>query len=207
MVFDEAYLLAENYFEQIIKLMMWYREVLQIRHTPAQFLVFSSLWSSKLKRFIDENLPFLSTITENKLEASNHGQTHYVVDECGCERFDKTNKILKQLKVCVDEDKKTMIFVADDQTSTYIRDILVNKCKFSNVAIITEQTNHDQINELEKKWESWHLVDKSHLIKKRHNTNLILILSDSCARFININNAKCIIHYSFPSKFIIIDLD
>ena len=79
----------------------------QIRPTPAQFLVFSSLGSSKLKRFIDENLPFLSTITKNKLEASNHGQTNYVVDECGCERFDKMNKILKQLKVCVDEDKNT----------------------------------------------------------------------------------------------------
>jgi len=47
MVFDEAYLLAENYFEQISKVMMCYREVLQIRPTPAQFLVFSSLWSSK----------------------------------------------------------------------------------------------------------------------------------------------------------------
>jgi hypothetical protein len=84
MVFDEAYLLVERFYKQISTLMMCYAEVLQMSSnlTRAQFLVFSSLWSSKLKRFIDENLPFLSTITEKKrgkvyfLRRCSHSAAH-----------------------------------------------------------------------------------------------------------------------------------
>ncbi len=142
MVFDEAYLLVERFYKQISALMMCYAEVLQMSSnlTRAQFLVFSSLWSSKLKRFIHKYLPKLSMLTDNKLEASYYGQTHHVVDECSCESIAKLKKIPKILKGCVEEDKNTVIFVADDQTSTHIRDILVNKLNFANVNILTEQT-------------------------------------------------------------------
>ena len=117
--------------------MMCYGEVLQMSSNFTRTISCLLFFMVKQARFIDEYLPYLSIITESKLEASNHGQTHYVVDECGCEVINKMKKILKQLKVCVDADKNTLIFLANGVQS-YVRDILIKKCNFRNVDISTE---------------------------------------------------------------------
>ena len=201
MVFDDACLLVERFYKQVYTLIQCYTELLKLRASlsQAQFIVFSSLWSTNLKRFLERYLPSMAMLTDNKLEASYFGQTHHVIDEC--DKESKLKKVLQILKTCVSEDKNTVIFVENDDTATFIRDILADRLNFANVSLLTEQTTNAKITELENKWTTWHQIDKSHLKNKQLNTNLTLICTDKTARFVDINNAKCIIHHEFPSKF------
>ena len=77
MVIDEAHLVLEKFPQQMRVLMSRYHDLLMVneKQSIAQFILFSSLWSTKLKTFIDAYLLDRVIITTNKLEASHFGQT------------------------------------------------------------------------------------------------------------------------------------
>lgn len=100
MVIDEAHLVLEKFPKQMRVLMSRYYDLLCVNESQsiAQFVLFSSLWSTKLKRFIDAYLLDKAVIISNKLEASHYGQTEHMVMECSSND--------KKLQKCLGKIKK-----------------------------------------------------------------------------------------------------
>lgn len=200
MVLDEAYLLIEKFPTQMRVLMSCYSDVLNLcsDKTFSQFVVFSSLWSIKLKKFIEKFIHKPGVVLDNKLEASFYGQTQHILDEC-TSSTNKMKKIQNILTKCCADNKNTIIFTPNDQCTLDIKDDLVTKFGYANVNTIVEKLHESKIHEIEEKWATWDSADKNELINKRLNTNLILICSENSIKYVNISTAKSVVHYDFPS--------
>ena len=76
-VIDEAHLVLEKFPQQMRVLMSGYHDLFTVneKQSIAQFILFTTIWSTKLKTFIDAYLLDRVIITTNKLEASHFGQT------------------------------------------------------------------------------------------------------------------------------------
>lgn len=84
MVIDEAHLVLEKFPQQMKVLMSRYRDLLEVNENQAvaQFILFSSLWSTKLKTFMEAYLLDRVVIITNKLQSSHYGQTEHMIVEC-----------------------------------------------------------------------------------------------------------------------------
>jgi superfamily II DNA/RNA helicase len=188
MVIDEAHLVLEKFPHQMRVLMARYHDLLVVneRQAIAQFVLISSMWSTKLKSFIDAYLLDRVIISNNKLEASYFGQTQHTIEECtGVD--DKLRKCVHLLRNIQEKQKNTVIFTNKSDQAIFLYDYLTNKLNYTNINVIIEHTNVSNINEIQNAWSL--------------NTKLqILICEDSMSKLIEIDNAQCIIHYDFPSS-------
>ena len=201
LVFDESDILIERFPKQLRTLMACYTDMLKIctEQTVAQFVLFSSQWTTKLKYFIQKFIPYPAYVFDNKLESSYFGQTQHVLEECD-EDSSKIKKIHSILKQACRLNKNTVLFTSSDSVSRKLNDILTIKLGYTNVCLALDFMNEHELSCLQNKWSQWDSIDKTNLIEKKLNLNLILVCTEHSIRFINISNAKCIINWDFPSS-------
>jgi len=82
-VFDEANYLIERFYDQMSVLINCYRIVLANLYPEkmiAQFIIFTSMWSTQLKHFLDNYLPKVSMCytSDNKIESAFYGQCKHI---------------------------------------------------------------------------------------------------------------------------------
>ena len=186
MVIDEAHLVLEKFPQQMRVLMSRYHDLLMVneKQSIAQFILFSSLWSTKLKTFIDAYLLDRVIITTNKLEASYFGQTQHAVEEC-VTKEEKITKCLDLIKNISHIRKNTIVFTNKSDSAVCLHDYMKHKLMLPNVSLALEHTNVLNMREIEKQWslsQEWQ----------------ILICEDSVSKYLDIDNAQCIIHFDFP---------
>jgi hypothetical protein len=198
LVLNEANVLLERFPRQIQTLMHNYSNLLRLneKQSIAQFILFSSQWSLRMRTFVDSYMLDPVMLITNKLEASNYGQVHHVVSECM-----DTNDKLRRFQLFIENlsnvhnQKNTIVITKNSMHCKTLFDTLA-ALSFSNIACINEQSKQSHIDRIEQEWANW--VTKKTNSK---NNNMILVCVESMLKCININNAQCILHYDFaPSK-------
>jgi superfamily II DNA/RNA helicase len=98
---DEAHLLLEKFPAQMRVLMSRYGDLLRVNENQsvAQLVLFSSLWSTRLKSFIGSYLLEPAYLLANKLEAAHFGSTEHSIFDCSASTSDRTS--LKKLSKCL----------------------------------------------------------------------------------------------------------
>jgi superfamily II DNA/RNA helicase len=215
-VFDEAHILVEKFPRQIKTLIAHYSNLLNVNDNQAiaQLIAFTSQWSPKLRKLVDDYFYDPVILADNRLESSYFGQTHHVLKECTSlkdkishlisfiqdiniyrNNFEEDEDILKKIK-------NTVIFVNDRETGFNLYAQL-NKANIFNVNLIHEYTQHKDIEKVEKLWNQYNLnfIKKLTINRnsKKININLILIIQDSMLKYINIDCAKLVINFDLPS--------
>jgi superfamily II DNA/RNA helicase len=189
-VFEEMHLLLDKYPKQIKALMSHYSNLLKINENQhiAQFCLFSSQWSNKLKSFIDSYLLEPIYIINNRLESSYIGQTCHIVREYNS-RLEKTHHLKQIVDSVCSCSKNTIIFTETNKSGDEIYQLLLN-LNLPNVQYVNAQTHSVNIKLIETKWRNWDLSKEA--------ANLILVLVQDSIHNINVDNARCIVHYDFP---------
>lgn len=91
------------------------------------------------------------------------------------------------VKTINEKKKNTIIFTSQSDHALYIYNYLVTKLNYSNVNVIAESTNISSIRDIQKVW-------------TKSDTFQILICVESVSKFLEIDNAQCIIHFDFPNS-------
>jgi ATP-dependent RNA helicase TDRD12 len=187
-IIDEANIVLEKYPKQMRALMDTYANLLKFdrRQKVAQFILFSSTWSTKLRDFVssyfmDETISF-----ESKLEASYFGNVNHIVHEIKNKGNDKLDKLIGLIET--NTDKNVIIFINDNSFASLLYKFLKKRGYLAQ--IIDDQTNHFTVNAITNEW----------LELAEVNKQLILICSQTMLTFLTIRNATCIIHFEFPQN-------
>jgi superfamily II DNA/RNA helicase len=203
LVFDEANVLVEKFPRQIKTLMSHYHNLLKINDNQpvAQLILMTHYWSNKLNIFLQSYMMSRVVIATNKLEASYLGRTHHIMQECDNDHNPKLknlNDILSRISSNTKVIKHTIIFANKDAND--LAKMLINMYNYSNVNLIHKGAKALDIKQIEQKWKE--IDDKPISYDENNNSkenkNLILIIDQSSINYVNIDNAKCIIHYDFP---------
>ena len=211
MVLDEANVLIEKFSRQMKTLMSHYGNLLAIndRQTVVQFVLIANYWSNKLRHFMSSFLMERALITTNRLEASYFGQTHHTTYECSSpdDKLGYLNEILGTLCRSSPEGgqpKNTVIFTNSQSHAVEIGRLLL-KWGYANVSCVHKETPMMDIRAVEKKW-----LDFDRFLSRQYdyditdrpgtNRNLILVCDQDSIRYLNIPNAKCVIHFDFPKS-------
>jgi len=206
LVFDQANILVEKFPRQIKTLINRYHNSLKINDLQpiAQFILISTHWSNKLNIFLDSYMMSRVIITTNKLEASYFGRTQHVIYECEESSSAKLKNCLELLKTIsfvsdASQPKHTIIFTNKSESVIELGKVLINVYNYSNVNLIHRGVADLIIKKIEKMWNEVDSKTNSEL-KSHENKNLILIIEQHSVNYINIDNAKCILHYDFPKS-------
>lgn len=188
-VYDEASVVLDKYQKQVKALMDHYGQLLKVDSTQpiAQFILYSSVWSLNLKKFIDLYFLGEAVLIESKLEASHFGYVNQIVHEFS-KRNDRKRKLLQLLEKY--ESSNIIVFVNDNKFSLYLYEFL-KKIGFSP-QLINEQTNYLTVDMISKDWCGQVSTNK---LKQR-----ILICVQSMLPTIDIKSANIVVHFDFPQR-------
>ena len=208
LVFDEANILVEKFPRQIKTLISHYHNLLKIndRQQVAQFILITNYWSNKLNVFLDSYMMARVIVTTNKLEASYFGRTQHIINECDeiiRPKADYLHRILRKVSYNDEpsQNKNTVIFTNKHESVIEIGKVLINMHDYANVNLVHRGISAINIQQIENKWNSFDSdSQQSHATRTYKNRNLILIIEQHSINHININNAKCVIHYDFPAS-------
>ena len=211
-VFDEAHILVEKFPKQIKTLMSHYNNLLNVNDNQniAQLMAFTSQWSPKLRKLVDDYFYDRVIIGENKLEGSYFGQTHHVLKDC-LSMNQKINHLIsfiqdisiykynvEDIESVFNKIKHTIIFVEHAEIGSNLYDQL-RKANFFNLNLIHKYTQHKDIEKIEKLWNQFDIKNLTNTRdSKRTNVNLILIIQDEMLKHVNIDCAKLVIHFDLP---------
>ena len=206
LVFDQANVLVEKFPRQIKTLINRYHTCLKIndQQPVAQFILMSNYWSNKLNVFLDFYMMSRVIVATNKLEASYFGRTQHVIYECeesSSAKFKTLLEILKKVSFVNDgsQPKHTIIFTNKNDSAIEIGKALINVYNYSNVNLVHSGVADLNIKKIEQKWNEIDLKTASNL-KPHENKNLILIVEQHSINYLNIDNARCILHFDFPKS-------
>lgn len=206
LVFDQANILVEKFPRQIKTLVNRYHNCLKLndQQPVAQFILMSNNWSNKLNVFLDSYMMSRVIISTNKLESSYFGRTQHVIYECeesSNAKFKTLLEILKKISYTNDEEhpKHTIIFTNKNESVIEIGKALINVYNYANVNLVHRGVSDLIIKKIETKWNE--IDSKPSLgLKSNENKNLILIVEQHSINYLNIDNARCILHFDFPKS-------
>ena len=181
---DEANIVLEKYPIQMKALMGSYANLLKVeaRQKIAQFILFSSTWSNKLKEFVSMYFMDETILFESKLEASYFGNVNHIVHEVKIAN-DKLSKLIDLIKM--NANNSIIIFINDNACANLLNRYLKKKGYLASV--IDDQTSQASINSITNEW-----------LESAASKQLILICSQAILNFLDVRNASCVIHFDFP---------
>lgn len=183
---DEANIVLEKYPKQMKTLMDIYANLLKIevRQKIAQFILFSSTWSDKLKEFVSLYFMDETILFESKLEASYFGNVNHIVHEVKS-ISSKVEKLIELIEM--NKKYSILIFINENVSAQKLFSYLRKKGYYTQ--LIDDQTNENDASLISNEWS-----------ESSSSKQLILICSQSTLTFLNIRNASCVIHFDFPQS-------
>ena len=185
-VIDEANIVLDKYAKQAKALMDSYTNFLkiQVKKNVAQFILFSSTWSSKLKNFISCFFTDETILFESKLEASYFGNVNHIVHEVDS-ISEKASKLIELIET--NQKSSVLITINDSISANKLYKYLRKKGYYAQ--IVDDQSNDETLTSISNEWS-----------ESASSKQLILICSQLTLTFLNIRNATCVIHFDFPQN-------
>ncbi|NWI93944.1 DBP2 helicase, partial [Pitta sordida] len=190
LVLDEIEVLFSETSEQVFTILDCYKKVsAQAPGKPLhQIIAVGTQWNKYISRLMKEfmNDPYI-VITAIE-EAAIYGNVQQVVQPC-----ETSNKIAELLKIL-------------DFTRKNIQKVLVFSDSGNEVEMIHKALKRNSVVSLRKHKESkCNAKCVSERWKKMHisGTPVVLVLTDDCLQPLEITDATCVIHFSFPSSEIL----
>jgi ATP-dependent RNA helicase TDRD12 len=183
-VIDEANIVLDKYGKQVQTLMDSYANFLkiQIKKKVAQFILFSSTWSNKLKDFVSCFFTDETILFESKLEATYFGNVNHIVHEVDSIK-EKVDKLIKLIET---NEKNSILITMNESVSVHKLQKYLKKKGF-HAQVVEDQTDEENLSSISNQW-----------LEFSSTKQLILICSQLALTFLKIRNATCVIHFDFP---------
>ncbi|XP_021264068.1 putative ATP-dependent RNA helicase TDRD12 isoform X2 [Numida meleagris] len=188
LILDEIEVLFSEAAEEVFIILDYYKKNLiteEWKYSPHQIIAVGTQWNKHIGSLIKEfmNDPYI-VITALE-EASIYGNVQQVVQYCVSS--ERTAVLLKILDFTPNNLQKVLVFTNSvDEVET------VHKALKSN-SIFAFKIHKEMEFNFKCFLEHW---TKSY----SNGSHVVLVLTDDCMQFLEITDASCVIHFSFPSS-------
>uniref|UniRef100_A0A669R6P5 Putative ATP-dependent RNA helicase TDRD12 n=1 Tax=Phasianus colchicus TaxID=9054 RepID=A0A669R6P5_PHACC len=188
LILDEIEVLFSEAAEQVFVILGYYKKNLvneEWKYSPHQIIAVGTQWNKHIGRLIKEfmNDPYI-VITALE-EASIYGNVQQVVQRCVSS--ERTAVLLKIMDFTPNNLQKVLVF-----TNSVDEVEIVHKALKSNSILAFKIHKEIEFN-FKDFLEHWTKSFSS-------GSRVVLVLTDDCMQFLEITDASCVIHFSFPSS-------
>eukprot|EP00076_Gallus_gallus_P025424 XP_015147963.1 putative ATP-dependent RNA helicase TDRD12 isoform X2 [Gallus gallus] len=188
LILDEIEVLFSEAAEQVFVILDYYKKSLiteEWKYSPHQIIAVGTQWNKHIGSLIKEfmNDPYI-VITALE-EASIYGNVQQVVQYCVSSK--RTAVLLKIMDFTPNDLQKVLVF-----TNSVDEVEMVHKALESNSIFAFKMHKEMEFN-FKDFLEHWTKSDSN-------GSRVVLVLTDDCMQFLEITDASCVIHFSFPSS-------
>ncbi|XP_042677658.1 putative ATP-dependent RNA helicase TDRD12 [Centrocercus urophasianus] len=188
LILDEIEVLFSEAAEQVSVILGYYKKNLvteEWKYSPHQIIAVGTQWNKHIGILIKEfmNDPYI-VITALE-EASIYGNVQQVVQHC------------------VSSERTAVLLKIMDFTPNNLQKVLVFTNSIDEVEIVYQALKSDSISvfKIHKEMEFNFKDFLEHWTRSYSSrSHVVLVLTDDCMQFLEITDASCVIHFSFPSS-------
>ncbi|XP_065590318.1 putative ATP-dependent RNA helicase TDRD12 [Cyrtonyx montezumae] len=187
-ILDEIEVLFSEAPEQVFIILDYYKKNLiteEWKYSPHQIIAVGTQWNKHIRSLIKEfmNNPYI--VITALAEASIYGNVQQVVQHCVSS--ERTAVLLRILDFTPNNVQKVLVFTNSVDEVEIVHEALKGNSIFAfKIHKEMEFNSKDFLERWTKSYSS--------------GSRVVLVLTDDCMRFLEIADASCVIHYSFPSS-------